>query len=66
MATNPKLAGTAAGVGVFVQNFCGATFAQLYGVLANGTPGPLTVTTAISALFGLVAGAVPFFMARRR
>jgi len=29
MATEPELAGTAAGVGVFVQNFCGAAFAQL-------------------------------------
>ena len=66
METNPELAGTAAGVGVFVQNFCGAAFAQLYGLLANGTPVPLTMTTAISALLGLVAGAVPFFMARKR
>ncbi len=66
MATNPKLAGTAAGVGVFVQNFCGAAFAQLYGVLADGTPGPLTQTTAISALFGLVAAALPFLITRRR
>ena len=39
MATNPKLAGTAAGVGVFMQNFCGAAFAQLYGFLADGTRG---------------------------
>jgi DHA1 family bicyclomycin/chloramphenicol resistance-like MFS transporter len=66
METNPKLAGTAAGVGVFVQNFVGAAFAQLYGLLANGTPGPLTRTTAISALLGLVVGAIPFFMARKR
>jgi DHA1 family bicyclomycin/chloramphenicol resistance-like MFS transporter len=66
METNLKLAGTAAGVGVFVQNFCGAAFAQLYGVLADGTPGPLTRTTAISALLGLVAGVVPFIMARKR
>jgi DHA1 family bicyclomycin/chloramphenicol resistance-like MFS transporter len=64
MATNPKLAGTAAGVGVFVQNFCGAAFAQLYGLLADGTPGPLTVTTAISVLFALCAGVLPFLMAR--
>jgi DHA1 family bicyclomycin/chloramphenicol resistance-like MFS transporter len=65
MATNPKLAGTAAGVGVFVQNFCGAAFAQLYGLLADGTPGPLTVTTAISVLFALGAGVLPFLMARK-
>ena len=66
MATDPQLAGTAAGVGVFVQNFCGAAFAQLYGLLANGTPGPLMVTTSISALLGLVAGAVPLFLVRER
>jgi DHA1 family bicyclomycin/chloramphenicol resistance-like MFS transporter len=65
MATNPRLAGTAAGVGVFVQNFCGAAFAQLYGVLADGTPVPLTRTTAISAVLCVVAGALPFYAARR-
>ena len=31
LETNPKLAGTAAGIGVFMQNFAGALFAQLYG-----------------------------------
>jgi DHA1 family bicyclomycin/chloramphenicol resistance-like MFS transporter len=65
MATNPKLAGTAAGVGVFVQNFCGAAFAQLYGFLADGTVVPLTETTAISVTLGLVAGVLPFAMARK-
>jgi DHA1 family bicyclomycin/chloramphenicol resistance-like MFS transporter len=65
MATNPKLAGTAAGLGVFVQNFCGAAFAQLYGLLADGTPGPLTATTAISVLLALGAGVLPFLMARK-
>ena len=66
MATDPELAGTAAGVGVFVQNFCGAAFAQLYGLIANGTPGPLMVTTSTSALLGLLVGAVPFFLVRAR
>jgi MFS transporter, DHA1 family, multidrug resistance protein len=66
MATDPKLAGTAAGIGVFVQNLCGAAFAQLYGLLADGTPIPLIQTTAISALCALLAGTVPFCMARRR
>jgi MFS transporter, DHA1 family, multidrug resistance protein len=66
MATSPKLAGTAAGVGVFVQNFCGAAFAQLYGFLADGTPVPLTETTAITALLALIAGIVPFVMARKK
>jgi MFS transporter, DHA1 family, multidrug resistance protein len=66
MATNPKLAGTAAGVGVFVQNFLGAAFAHLYGLLADGTVLPLTHTTAISAGCGLLVGAAPFYLARRR
>jgi DHA1 family bicyclomycin/chloramphenicol resistance-like MFS transporter len=66
MATNPKLAGTAAGIGVFVQNFLGAAFAQLYGLLADGTVMPLAATTAISAACCLVAGAAPFYLARRR
>jgi MFS transporter, DHA1 family, multidrug resistance protein len=66
MATNPKLAGTAAGVGVFVQNLCGAAFAQLYGFLADGTVVPLTQTTAISVFCAVVAGGLPFVSARRR
>jgi DHA1 family bicyclomycin/chloramphenicol resistance-like MFS transporter len=66
MATNPKLAGTAAGIGVFMQNFVGAAFAQLYGLLADGTVVPLTYTTAISAGCGLVVALAPFYSARRR
>jgi MFS transporter, DHA1 family, multidrug resistance protein len=64
MATSPKLAGTAAGIGVFVQNFLGAAFAQFYGLIADGTVVPLTESTAISVLCGLIAGALPFAMAR--
>jgi DHA1 family bicyclomycin/chloramphenicol resistance-like MFS transporter len=65
METNPKLAGTAAGVGVFVQNLSAAVFAQLYGFIADGTVVPLTETTAVTVLCGLVAGVLPFVMARR-
>jgi MFS transporter, DHA1 family, multidrug resistance protein len=65
MATAPKLAGTAAGVGVFVQNFVGAMFAQLYGVLADGTPVPLIQTIAASATLGVIVGVLPFLMRRR-
>ena len=60
-----KLAGTAAGVGVFVQNFFGATFAQLYGLLADGTPVPLVHAAMTSAMLGLAVGALPFLMARQ-
>jgi DHA1 family bicyclomycin/chloramphenicol resistance-like MFS transporter len=65
MATNPKLAGTAAGVGVFVQNFCGAAFAQLYGTLADGTIVPLMETTAISGLLGVFVAVLPFLAVRK-
>jgi DHA1 family bicyclomycin/chloramphenicol resistance-like MFS transporter len=65
MATSPKLAGTAAGVGVFVQYFLGASFAQLYGLLADGTVTPLTEVTAICALCGICAALVPFWMVHK-
>ena len=65
MAINPKLAGTAAGMGVFTQNFVGATFAQLYGLLADGTPVPLVHAAMTSAMLGLAVGALPFLMARQ-
>ena len=64
MAINPKLAGTAAGMGVFTQNFVGALFAQLYGLLADGSPVPLVQAAATSAVLGLAVGALPFVMVR--
>jgi MFS transporter, DHA1 family, multidrug resistance protein len=65
MAVVPRLAGTAAGIGVFVQNFCGGAFAQLYGFIADGTPTPMVLTAGASALLCLAAGAVPFVLSRR-
>jgi DHA1 family bicyclomycin/chloramphenicol resistance-like MFS transporter len=55
IATVPRLAGTASGIGVFVQNFCGAAFAQTYGVFANGTVTPMVATAGLSACLCLVA-----------
>ena len=66
LETNRKLAGTAAGVGVFMQNFAGAAFAQLYGLLADGSVVPLAQTAAITGLPSLAVGAAPFWMAHRR
>jgi MFS transporter, DHA1 family, multidrug resistance protein len=62
MATVPRLAGTAAGFGVFAQNFFGAGFAQLYGLLADGTALPLVEITTATVGLGLVAAAVPWFL----
>ena len=65
LETNPKLAGTAAGIGVFMQNFAGALFAQLYGLLADGTVLPLAEVTTLAGILSLLVGATPFVMARR-
>ena len=62
----PRFAGTAAGVGVFMQNFGAAIFSQLYGLLADGTPMPMSMIAVLCATLGLIVGAVPFILARRR
>ncbi|MGE0626808.1 MAG: hypothetical protein AB7O43_03225 [Hyphomicrobiaceae bacterium] len=66
MATVPRLAATAAGFGVFMQNFMGAGVAQVYGLLANGTPVPLVQITVSMAVLGLVSALVPTFLARTK
>jgi DHA1 family bicyclomycin/chloramphenicol resistance-like MFS transporter len=64
MATIPRLAGTAAGIGVFVQQVLGAAFAQLYGLIADGTPRPMIVATALSAVLGVAVGGFVFMLQR--
>ena len=59
METIPRLAGTAAGVGVFMQNMGAALFTQLYGLVANGTPAPMVAIVALSGILGLAAGVLP-------
>jgi DHA1 family bicyclomycin/chloramphenicol resistance-like MFS transporter len=61
MAVIPPLAGTAAGVGVFMQNMLGAALTQLYGLFADGTPLPMVAIVSASGVFCLAAGALPFF-----
>ena len=58
-------AGTAAGIGVFLQMMCGAAFTQLFGVLADGTPGPFVATTLIVGGLGLSMGVIPLLLNRR-
>lgn len=64
MAEVPKFAGTAAGVGVFMQNFMAALFAQLYGVFADGTPLPMTAIACFCGLMCLGAGIMPYLLKR--
>jgi DHA1 family bicyclomycin/chloramphenicol resistance-like MFS transporter len=66
MATVPALAGTAAGIGVFVQNFLGAGFAQMYGLFADGSPIPMMKMTAITVGLGLVSAALPSLLSRSK
>lgn len=65
MAAIPRIAGTAAGVGVFMQNMGAAVFAQLYGFFADGTAWPMVVIVVLSGALCVVAGAVPFIVSRR-
>lgn len=55
MGIVPRLSATAAGIGVFVQNFMGAGVAQIYGLLADGTPVPLVQITVVMAALGLAS-----------
>jgi DHA1 family bicyclomycin/chloramphenicol resistance-like MFS transporter len=65
MAEIPRFAGTAAGIGVFMQNFGGAVFAQIYGVLADGTPRPMMMIALLCAVLNVVVGAIPYLLKRR-
>ena len=58
-------AGTAAGIGSFMQLFCGALFAQLFGLLADGTAGPLVLVLGLTSALGLVAGVAAFALRDR-
>jgi DHA1 family bicyclomycin/chloramphenicol resistance-like MFS transporter len=55
----PRFAGTAAGVGVFMQNFCAAVFAQLYGIFADGTTRPMVMIAVLCGCLTFVCGTIP-------
>lgn len=65
MATIPRLVGTASGIGVFLQSFLGGLFAQIFGLLADGTVMPMVIVTMICATGMFVAGALPWMFQRR-
>jgi DHA1 family bicyclomycin/chloramphenicol resistance-like MFS transporter len=56
------LAGTGAGIGVFIQLLAAGVFTQIYGFTADGTPIPMAVTVSISGILVLVVGMIPFLM----
>lgn len=58
----PSLAGTAAGIGVFSQLLLSAVSAELYGLLANGTPLPMIGLSLLGATLAVVTAASLFIM----
>jgi DHA1 family bicyclomycin/chloramphenicol resistance-like MFS transporter len=64
MAEIPRFAGTAAGIGVFMQNFGAAICAQLYGLLADGTPQPMVIIVVLCGCLTSLVGAIPFLQKR--
>jgi DHA1 family bicyclomycin/chloramphenicol resistance-like MFS transporter len=69
LSLDRHLAGTAAGIAVFVQLFLGAALSMLVGALADGSTGPMVIVVAGSAALSFAAGTIPIlvnFRARRR
>ncbi len=64
MAEVPRFAGTAAGIGVFMQNFGAAMFSQLYGIFADGTPRPMIMIAVLCGTLTLIVGAIPLLQKR--
>jgi len=64
MAEVPRFAGTAAGIGVFMQNLCAAVFSQLYGFFADGSPRPMIMIAMLCGCLTLIVGAIPLLQKR--
>lgn len=60
MRVKPELAGTAAGLGVFIQMLLSAISTELYGLFADGTPMPMITISSIGAVLALAAAAWSF------
>ena len=59
MRVRPELAGTAAGLGVFIQMMLSALSAQIYSLVANDTPLPMIAISSVGTVFSLAcAGAL--------
>jgi DHA1 family bicyclomycin/chloramphenicol resistance-like MFS transporter len=54
----PSLAGTAAGLGVFMQMFLSAIAAEACGVFADGTPMPMVAISTLGAVLAVASAAV--------
>jgi DHA1 family bicyclomycin/chloramphenicol resistance-like MFS transporter len=65
IATDTTLAGTAAGLALFLQFFAGATTSQLTGLIADGTARPMIAIVLGSATLEVVAGVIPWLVRNR-
>ena len=65
MGVEPRLAGTASGIGVCLQNLFGAFSTQAYGLLADGTVRPLIITCGISSMLMMFFGLIPWWLRQR-
>jgi len=63
---HPELAGTAAGIGVFLQMFCGGVFSQLYGLFSDGTPGPMLLIVSTAAGLTLLFGVMSYLLSKTK
>jgi DHA1 family bicyclomycin/chloramphenicol resistance-like MFS transporter len=61
---NPSLAGTAAGLGVFIQMLLSAISAELYGLFADGTPMPMVALASFGAVLAVGSAVSLFAMPR--
>ena len=55
VSINPRIAGSASGLMSFLQMTTGAVFAQLAGVVQDGTPLPMVILVTIAATLGLAS-----------
>jgi DHA1 family bicyclomycin/chloramphenicol resistance-like MFS transporter len=62
---NPALAGTAAGLGVFVQMLLSAIATEVYGLLADGTPMPMIAVSVFGSVMAVVTAAALFMRPSR-
>lgn len=60
------LAGTGAGIGVFIQLLAAGVFTQIYGFTADGTPVPMAATVSVSAVLVIAVGVIPFLVRHRQ
>ena len=65
MRIAPGLAGTAAGLGVFMQMFLPAVSSELFGILSDGTALPMIELTMTGAVVALGAAIAAFIFGRR-